>query len=120
MKIWHFSEQAYPDAWTKDPVSLRVTLLNKHFDPVEGGKLLNRYLDEWAYCDEIGTNIMINEHHSTATCLSSSCTLQLAILARETKKVRLLCLGIPLANRTDPVRVAEELSYIDCISGGRL
>lgn len=120
MKIWHFSEQAYPDAWTADPVSLRVTLANKHFDPVEGGKLLNRYLDEWAYCDEIGTNIMVNEHHSTATCLSSSCTLQLAILARETKKVRLLCLGVPLANRPDPVRVAEELAYIDCVSRGRL
>ena len=120
MRVWHFSEQAYPQAWEADPVSLRVTLPNSHFDPKFGGKLLNRYLDDWAYCDEIGTGIMVNEHHSTATCLSSSCLLQMAILARETKKIPLLCLGVPLANRLDPVRVAEELSYIDCISDGRL
>ena len=44
----------------------------------------------------------------------------MAILARETKKVRLLCLGMPIANRMDAVRVAEEYAMLDVISRGRL
>ena len=37
----------------------------------------------------------------------------LAILARQTKKARLLILGNPIANRRQPVRVAEEMAMID-------
>jgi alkanesulfonate monooxygenase SsuD/methylene tetrahydromethanopterin reductase-like flavin-dependent oxidoreductase (luciferase family) len=44
----------------------------------------------------------------------------LSILARITKRARLLALGVPLANRADPQRIAEELSMIDVISRGRL
>jgi len=54
------------------------------------------------------------------TCLSSICTIPLAILARETKRVRLLALGMPVANRLEPIRVAEEFAMIDVISRGRL
>jgi alkanesulfonate monooxygenase SsuD/methylene tetrahydromethanopterin reductase-like flavin-dependent oxidoreductase (luciferase family) len=120
MKAWFFSESAYPDAWDADPVSLRITLPSSHIDRDKAADILNRHLDEWALCDELGMNIMLNEHHSTATCLTSSCTLPLAILARETKKARLLVLGIPIANRSDPVRVAEEMSWIDLVSRGRV
>lgn len=120
MRAWFFTECAYPDAWDKDPVSLRITLPSKHIDREVAANLLHRHLDEWAMCDELGLDIMLNEHHSTATCLTSSCTLPLAILARETKKSRLLVLGIPIANRSDPVRVAEEMSYIDLVSRGRV
>ncbi len=63
---------------------------------------------------------MVNEHHASATCLDSVCTVPLAILARETKKVRLLCLGMPIGNRFDAVRVAAEYSMIDVISRGRV
>ncbi|MBV8512842.1 MAG: LLM class flavin-dependent oxidoreductase, partial [Xanthobacteraceae bacterium] len=63
---------------------------------------------------------MTNEHHATATCADSVCTIPMAILARETKKVRLLALGMPIGNRHDPIRVAEEYSMIDVISRGRL
>jgi alkanesulfonate monooxygenase SsuD/methylene tetrahydromethanopterin reductase-like flavin-dependent oxidoreductase (luciferase family) len=120
MKIWHFSEQAYHPAWDKVPTSLRVTIPQYHCDPVEAGQLLNRYLDEYCLADELGLNIMVNEHHSTATCMSTSVMTTLSILARETKKARLLALGIPLANRPDPLRVAEEVSMADCLSGGRI
>ena len=63
---------------------------------------------------------MLNEHHQTATCLSSTVIVGLSILARITKKARLLVLGYPLGHRPDPLRCAEELSTIDVISGGRL
>ncbi len=120
MRVYHFSENPYPAAWQADPVSLRVTLPNRHFDPVAGADLINRYIDEWAMCDELGLDIWVNEHHSTPTCLTASTMLPLAILARETKRARLLTLGVPIGTRTDPVLAAEELSYIDVISRGRL
>ena len=63
---------------------------------------------------------MVNEHHSTATCSTISVPMALAIIARETKRARLLSLGTPIANRPDPVRVAEEMAWLDVLSGGRL
>ena len=96
------------------------TIPSRLFDPKIGADLYHRYLDEWALCDELGINIMTNEHHATATCADSVCTIPMAILARETKKVRLLALGMPIGNRNDPIRVAEEYSMIDVISRGRL
>lgn len=122
MRVWYFSEMAYHPAWQEglSRGSLRVVLPNRNFDPAEGHKLLNRYLDEFALCDEVGLDIMVNEHHSTATCLTVSVPMALAIIARETKKSRLLSLGTPIANRPDPVRVAEEMAWLDVLSGGRL
>jgi alkanesulfonate monooxygenase SsuD/methylene tetrahydromethanopterin reductase-like flavin-dependent oxidoreductase (luciferase family) len=120
MRVFHFSEQPYPDAWLPEYPSLKVDTPNFLCDPKVAADLYARYHDEWMLADELGINIMVNEHHSTATCLSSSCMITLAILARITKRARLLALGVPLANRNDPLRVAEELSMIDVISRGRL
>lgn len=120
MRVFHFSEQPYPDAWLPEYPSLKVDTPNFLCDPKIAADLFHRYQDEWMLADELGINIMVNEHHATATCLSSSCTITLAILARITKKARLLALGVPLANRSDPLRIAEELSMIDVISRGRL
>lgn len=120
MRVFHFTEQPYPDAWTPEQTSLRVTTPSALCDPRVAADLFARYQDEWMLADELGINVMVNEHHSTATCLSSSCMITLAILARITKRARLLALGVPLANRNDPLRVAEELSMIDVISRGRL
>lgn len=122
MRVWYFSEMAYHPAWEEGLKrgSLRVVLPNGHFDPPTGHQLLNRYLDEFALCDEVGLDIMVNEHHSTATCLTISVPMALAIIARETKRARLLSLGTPIANRPDPVRVAEEMAWLDVLSGGRL
>lgn len=119
MKIWQFSEQAYHPAFQK-PGAMRVTLPQRECDPVQAGQLLNRYLDEYMLADEVGLNIMVNEHHAAATCMSTSCMTTLAILARQTSNARLLALGIPLANRSNPLRVAEEIAMVDCLSGGRL
>ena len=111
MKAWHFSETAYPylpPAETYD--SIRVTLPNRHFDPAKGAALWDRYLDEWCIADEEGVEVMLNEHHQTATCADPAAPLVLAALARVTKKARLLILGNPIANRRQPVRVAEEMA----------
>jgi alkanesulfonate monooxygenase SsuD/methylene tetrahydromethanopterin reductase-like flavin-dependent oxidoreductase (luciferase family) len=113
---------AYHPAWDEGMKrgSLRVVLPNSELDPHVAHGLLNRFLDEFAYCDDVGLDIMVNEHHSTATCMTVSVPMALSIIARETKKARLLSLGNPIANRPDPVRVAEEMAWLDVLSGGRL
>jgi alkanesulfonate monooxygenase SsuD/methylene tetrahydromethanopterin reductase-like flavin-dependent oxidoreductase (luciferase family) len=120
MRFFHFSEQPYPDAWKFGLESLRNTIPNSYCDPKIAHRIYNERLTEYESCDELGLNVAFNEHHSSATCLSESPTLHAAIVARTTKKARILPLGIPIALRPDPVRVAEEIAMIDCISGGRL
>ena len=122
MRVWYFSEMAYHPAWEEGLKrgSLRVVLPNRNYDPQIGHRLLNRYLDEFALCDQVGLDIMVNEHHSTATCSTISVPMALSIIARETRRSRLLSLGTPIANRPDPVRVAEEMAWLDVLSGGRL
>ena len=122
MRVWYFSEMAYHPAWEEGLKrgSLRVVLPSANYDPKIGHQLLNRYLDEFRLCDEVGLDIMVNEHHSTSTCLTISVPMALAVIARETKRARLLSLGTPIANRPDPVRVAEEMAWLDVLSGGRL
>ncbi|MDE2582184.1 MAG: LLM class flavin-dependent oxidoreductase [Rhodospirillales bacterium] len=121
MRTWYFSEMAYHPAWEAGLArgSLRVVLPNGHVDPAVAHKLLSRYLDEFALCDEEGLDIMVNEHHATATCMTVSVPMALAVIARETRRARLLSLGNPIANRPDPVRVAEEVAWLDVLSGGR-
>ena len=95
-----------------------MNLPNKNFDPDTGADLYHMYLDLWCKADELGLEIMNNEHHQTATCMVPAAPLMLSILARETKKARLLILGNPIANRSQPVRVAEEMAMIDVLSRG--
>ena len=120
MRVYHFTEEPFPPAWKEDADSLRVTIPNGACGPVEASNLYNRYLDEWMLADQLGFDIMVNEHHATSTCMTSAASVVLGILARQTEKARLLILGMPLANRPDPLRVVEELSMVDVISRGRL
>ena len=120
MRVYHFTEQPYPNAWEKHEGSLRINLPNRHLDPRIAADLFHRYYDEWLLCDELGFDVMLNEHHATATCMSSTCIVGLSVLARQTKRARLLVLGYPIGHRPDPLRCAEELATVDVISRGRL
>jgi alkanesulfonate monooxygenase SsuD/methylene tetrahydromethanopterin reductase-like flavin-dependent oxidoreductase (luciferase family) len=121
MEAWYFTEMPYPHLPPQDSYeSDRVSLSNGYFDPEIGAGLYNRYLDEYVIADDLGLNLMLNEHHQTPSCLDAAVPLTAAILARETSKGRILVLGNPVANRADPVRIAEEMAMVDCISRGRL
>ena len=121
MRAWHFSETAYPYLPPQESYpSIRVSLPNRIYDPVKGAALYDRYIDEWLIAEDEGVEIMLNEHHQTATCVDPAAPLMLAALARQSKKARLLILGNPIANRRQPVRVAEEMAMIDVLSHGRL
>jgi alkanesulfonate monooxygenase SsuD/methylene tetrahydromethanopterin reductase-like flavin-dependent oxidoreductase (luciferase family) len=121
LRAWYFSENAYP--YLPDPKeypSIRVTIPSGYYDPKIGAELYHRYLDEWQLADDLGLEVMVNEHHATATNLNPSAAVVLGALARITKKARILILGNPIANRRDPVRLAEEMAMIDNYARGRL
>ncbi len=121
MRAWHFSETAYPYLPPVETYpSIRVSLPNRVYDPKKGAALYDRYIDEWLEAEAEGVDIMLNEHHQTATCVDPAAPLMLAALARLSTKARLLILGNPIANRRQPVRVAEEMAMIDVLSHGRV
>ena len=121
MQAWHFSESAYPYLPPADSYpSIRVSLASKNYDPKKGAALWDRYLREWQIAEEEGMDIMLNEHHQTATCVDPAAPMVLAALARLTTTARLLILGNPIANRRQPVRVAEEMALCDVLSHGRV
>ncbi len=121
MDAWHFTEMPYPNLPPLDTLStMRVSIPSSLYDPKIGADLYNRYLDEHMLADDLGLNMLLNEHHQTATCINACAPLSAAVLARQTSKGRICILGNPVANRGDPIRIAEEMAMIDCISRGRL
>jgi len=120
MKSWYFSEQSYYPAWESYSGPPKITSPADQVDPEVAHRLLSSFLAECRLCDQLGINIMVNEHHASYTCMSVSCMVTLGILAAQTRNVRLLALGIPLLNRMDPYRIAEEIAYVDTLSRGRL
>lgn len=120
MRLWYFTEQSYHPAWSKIEGPLRIAVPSAVMERDTVSGLLNRYLDEYLLADEMGLDLMINEHHQSLTCMSAINIVCLSILARQTRNARLLSLGVPMGNRMDPLRVAEELAMVDNISRGRL
>ncbi|CAB4924980.1 unannotated protein [freshwater metagenome] len=115
-----FTEMPYPYLPPADLMpSNRISVPNSFYDPDAGYELYQKYYDIYQAADELGLDCMVNEHHTTATCVNAVTPLSMAILARITKRARILTLGNPLAHRPDPVRVAEEMATVDIISRGR-
>ena len=126
MFIGHFTERPYQDpksgyfgATGRSLMDLGMS--NASYDPKLGADLYNRYLDERVFAEEMGFNgLMLNEHHSTPFCMGQVMNLEAAILARITKRAKIVLLGNILPIWDDPLFLAEELAEIDMISRGRL
>lgn len=90
------------------------------FDPQAAVETYAERLDAWAEMEKVGFDgIGVNEHHATPYGLMNSPNLLVAAAAQRTKTMKLLTYGnlVPLHN---PLRLAEELAMLDCISNGRL
>ncbi len=123
MKAYYFTEMPYPEVPEEVEKSLgsaRVILPNSYCDPKIAADLYNRYLDDYLYADDLGLDIMLNEHHQTMTCLDSVAPVSAAVLARQTTNAKIAIVGSPIVHRDNPVRVAEEIAMLDCISRGRV
>ncbi len=126
MFIGHFTERPYQDPksgyFGATGASIKdLTLSNETYDPRLGAHLYNRYIDENLYAEEMGFDgLMLNEHHSTPFCMGGVMNLEAAILARMSKRAKIVLLGNILPIWDDPLWLVEQLAIIDIISEGRL
>ena len=126
MFIGYFTERPYQDertgffGATGTPI-MDLTVSNEAFDPILAAGLYNRYLDEKIYAEEMGFDgLMLNEHHNTAFCMGGAMNVEASILARITKRAKIVLLGNIIPIWDDPLWLVEQLSMIDMISHGRL
>ncbi|MSQ12396.1 MAG: LLM class flavin-dependent oxidoreductase [Dehalococcoidia bacterium] len=123
MLISHYTEQPWQDTKTGIMGSQTgdLALSNRLYDPAIGAQLYNRYIDEKLYAEEVGfEGLMLNEHHSTPFCMQGVTNVEACILARQTKRAKIIILGNILPIYEDPLWLAEQLAMIDMISHGRL
>ena len=123
MHMMYFTERPYRDVPEEEVIRNRsfFGVPNTFYDPEVGARYYNEYIDEAIYAEELGFDaIMLNEHHGTPFCMGAVMNVEAAILARVTKKARIVLLGNPLPVLKHPLRMAEELAMIDLISKGRL
>ena len=123
MLIGYFTERPY--RWVPENEVLRnhayFAISNKFFDREKAADDYNYFLDEYCYGEELGFDALaLNEHHGNPFCMGSVMNVEAAVLARITKKPKIVLIGNPLPVLKHPLRMAEELAEIDLISRGRL
>jgi alkanesulfonate monooxygenase SsuD/methylene tetrahydromethanopterin reductase-like flavin-dependent oxidoreductase (luciferase family) len=122
MDAWWQCEIPYPfvDKKITDAAdSVRASLPNRLCDPRIAATLFDEVLDEFLLCDDLGMNVIAIEHHAGINSLIGANPMITSILARQSRKVRVLSLGTLISLRPDPVRVAEEYATADILSKGR-
>ena len=126
MHISHFTERPYQDPKSgyfgaTGRAIQDLDLSNGEYDRELGAELYNRYIDEAIYMEEAGFDgVCINEHHNTPFCMGGSVTIEAAMLARATKRVKISLIGNVLPIWDDPLWLAEQLAIVDLASHGRL
>lgn len=122
MKVFVFDLLAY-DAnldHLKEGTELPYPLPKRHFDAATAVRTYEEHLEAWELLDELGFDgVGFNEHHCSPYGLMNSPNLMAAAAAQRTKRLKLLIYGnlLPLH---EPLRLAEELAMLDCLSQGRL
>ena len=122
MKVFVFDLLPYPE----DLDHLRVDgelpwpLARDHFRPDVGARTYAEHLEAWEELDRLGYDgVGFNEHHTSPYGLMNSPNLMAAAASQRTKNLKLLIYGnvLPLH---EPLRLAEELAMLDCMSNGRI
>jgi len=104
----------------KEGKELPWPLPKRHFKPEVAVRTYAEHLAAWEAMDRLGYDgVAFNEHHTSPYGLMNSPNLLAASAAQRTKRLKLLIYGnlLPLH---DPLRLAEELAMLDCLSNGRV
>jgi alkanesulfonate monooxygenase SsuD/methylene tetrahydromethanopterin reductase-like flavin-dependent oxidoreductase (luciferase family) len=123
MKVFVFDLLAYDanlDHLKEGGPELPYPLARRHFDAATAERTYAEHLDAWEALDRFGYDgVGFNEHHCSPYGLMNSPNLMAASAAQRTKNLKLLIYGNLLPVH-QPLRLAEELAMLDCLSQGRL
>ena len=122
MQIMYFTERPYKDVPEDEVLRNRsfFGISNSYYDPRVGARLYNEYIDHAIYAEEMGFDaIMLNEHHGTPYCMGAVMNVEAAILARVTKKVRIVLLGNSLPRVLHGIHACALYSTYQCQTGKR-
>jgi alkanesulfonate monooxygenase SsuD/methylene tetrahydromethanopterin reductase-like flavin-dependent oxidoreductase (luciferase family) len=122
MKVFLFDLLPYGEQLEhlKVGTELPYPLPRQHFKSEVAVRTYAEHLDTWEEADKLGFDgIGFNEHHCSPYGLMNSPNLMASAAAQRTKRAKLLIYGnlLPLH---EPLRLAEELAMLDCLSNGRL
>ncbi len=121
MKVFVFDWLAYGESVDKFRVDGKMPKLGRrHFNPQVAIDTYSEHLEAWVELERQGFDgVAINEHHGTPYGLGNSPNLMAAAISRMTSRLKILIYAnlLPLH---EPLRMAEELAMLDCLSGGRL
>jgi alkanesulfonate monooxygenase SsuD/methylene tetrahydromethanopterin reductase-like flavin-dependent oxidoreductase (luciferase family) len=122
MRVFLFDLLAYGEQLDhlKVGAELPYPLPAQHFKANVAVQTYAEHLAAWEEADRLGFDgIGFNEHHCSPYGLMNSPNLMAASAAQRTKRAKLLIYGnlLPLH---EPLRLAEELAMLDCLSNGRL
>jgi alkanesulfonate monooxygenase SsuD/methylene tetrahydromethanopterin reductase-like flavin-dependent oxidoreductase (luciferase family) len=122
MKIYLFDLLAYDRHFDEFKASrfMPYPMPGRYFDPAIAARTYEQHLVVWEEMDRLGYDgVGLNEHHTTPHGLMNSPNMMAAAAAQRTRRLKFFILGnlLPLHN---PLRIAEELSMADCLSGGRI
>src|SRR5499427_6047686 len=95
-------------------------LPKRHFKAEVAVRTYAEHLAAWEELDRLGYDgVGFNEHHTSPYGLMNSPNLMAAAASQRTRNLRLLIYGnvLPLH---EPLRLAEELAMLDCLSNGRI
>ncbi|MQA13219.1 MAG: LLM class flavin-dependent oxidoreductase [Pseudonocardiaceae bacterium] len=124
MRFHWFAQQYYtklPSDYGDTVRSGSVTPPVSVADPAQVGADYHTYIRLMQQADGLGwDSLLLNEHHQMSLAMTPSPNLIAAILAATTENAAIALCGNSLALYNPPVRVAEEIAMLDCLSGGRV
>ena len=122
MRIFGFDLLPYPEHLDhlKTDGELPYPLPKRHFRPDVAVRTYAEHLDAWALMEELGfEGIGFNEHHTSPYGLMTSPNIMAAAASQRLRRMKILIYGNLLPIH-EPLRLAEELAMLDCLTGGRL
>ena len=122
MQVFGFDLLPYPEHLDQLKVDgeLPYPLPKKHFRPALAVSNYREHLDAWALMEELGFDgIGFNEHHTSPYGLMTSPNIMAAAASQRLSRMKILIYGNLLPIH-EPLRLAEELAMLDCLTGGRL
>lgn len=121
MQVFVFDWTAYSENVDKFRVDGELPrLVKEHFEPKAAVYTYKNHVEAWVELEKQGFDgVAINEHHCTPFGLGNSPNLMAAALSQLTSRIKILIYANLLPIH-EPLRLAEEMAMLDCMTDGRL